>query len=128
MRLRRHRSRKAGPRGTWLAFLAVAMQVLVPFFLMVDIARAERPDGAAVICSALGHSTDRSGNASDHGFTQHCPICTALAAAQAVAPPAAPPLPLPGSVGHSDLIVADVERAALLVTAPYQSRGPPSIA
>jgi hypothetical protein len=129
MSARRHGLAKTHPpRGAWLAFLAVAMQVLVPFFLMVEIARAEGPDGTAVICSALDHSAQQNGDSSDHGLAQHCPICTALAAAQAVAPPAAPPLPLPGSVGHSDLTVADVAQAALLVTAPYQSRGPPSIA
>jgi hypothetical protein len=115
-------------RGAFLAFLAVAMQVLVPFFLMVEIARAEGPNGAAAICSALGHETHRSGNTSNHGLADHCSICTALAAAQAVAPPAAPPLPLPASVGRSDLTVADVAQATLLVTASYQSRGPPSIA
>jgi hypothetical protein len=104
------------------------MQVLVPFFLMVEIARAEGPGGAAVICSALGHDTHRNGNATDHGLADHCSICTTLAAAQAFAPPAAPPLPLPLSVGHSDLSAADVAQVALLVTSPYQSRGPPPIA
>jgi hypothetical protein len=129
MSARRHRQKKTRPlRGAFLAFLAVAMQVLVPFFLMVEIARAESPDGVAVICSALGHDTNQSGNTSDHGLAQHCSICTTLAASQAFAPPVAPPLPLPGTIGDSDLSVADVAQAALLVTAPYQSRGPPSIA
>ena len=128
MTARRHRSHTRAPRGAWLAFLAVAMQVFVPFFLMVEIARADGPDGVAVICSALGHDTHQNGNATDHGLADHCPICTTLAAAQAFAPPAAPPLPLPLSVGHSDLSDVDLAQAALLVTSPYQSRGPPSFA
>ncbi|HWE74574.1 MAG TPA: DUF2946 family protein [Stellaceae bacterium] len=126
-----HRYRPAKtrpPRGAFLAFFAVAMQVLVPFFLMIAIARADTPDGVAVICSALGHQTDPNGNTSDHGLADHCSICTSLAAAQAFAPPAVPPLPLPASVGRSDLSAADVAQAALLVTASYQSRGPPSVA
>jgi hypothetical protein len=105
------------------------MQVLVPFFLAVEIARADTPGGAAVICSALGHQANQNGDASDHGSADHCSICcTALAAGHAFAPPAAPPLPLPALTGRSDLTEADFAQAALLVTASYQSRGPPSIA
>jgi hypothetical protein len=125
---RRNRPQRKVPRGALLAFLAVAMQVLVPFFLMVEIARADTPDGVAVICSALGHNTQQNGNTSDHGLADHCSICTTLAAAQAYAPPAAPPLPMPASISHSDLSAADSAQAALLVTSSYQSRGPPSIA
>jgi hypothetical protein len=116
------------PRGALLAFLAVAMQVLLPFFLMVEIAHADTPGGVAVICSALGHNTQQNGNTSGQGLGDHCPICTTLAAAQAYAPPGASPLPLPRSVDHSDLAIADVTQAALLVASAYQSRGPPSIA
>jgi hypothetical protein len=124
MSLRRHRS----PRGAWLAFLALAMQVLVPFFMAVEIARAEVPGGAAVICSALGHETHQgSGNATDHGLADHCSICTTLAAAQAFAPLATPPLPLPPSIGRSILAEADIAAPMPLVRSPYQSRGPPSI-
>jgi hypothetical protein len=125
---RRNRPQRKAPRGALLAFLAVAMQVLVPFFLMVEIAHADTPDGVAVICSALGHNTQQNGNTSDHGLADHCSICTTLAAAQAYAPPAAPPLPMPASISHSDLSAADSAQAALLVTSSYQSRGPPSIA
>jgi hypothetical protein len=106
----------------------VAIQVLVPFFLMVEIAHAETPDGIAVICTALGHDTQQNGNATDHGLVGHCSICTALAASQAFTPSAASPLPLPASIGRSDLSVVEFAQAALLVTASYQSRGPPSIA
>ena len=125
---RRHALPKAHlPRGASLAFLAWVIQVLVPFFLMVEIAHAEGPDGVAVICSALGH-TPQNGKASDRGLADHCPICTALATAHGFAPPAAPPLPLPVSIGHSDLSAAEFAQTSLLVTSSYQSRGPPSIA
>jgi hypothetical protein len=126
---RRHRSLQTRPpRGAFLAILAVVMQVLVPFFLMAEIARADSPDGVAVICSALGHTTQPNGNTGDQGLADHCSICTTLASAQAFAPPAAPPLPLPVSVGRSDLSVPDAAEGVLLVSTPYQSRGPPSIA
>lgn len=129
MSARRHRlGATRAPRGALLAFLAVAMQVLVPFFMAVEIARAEVPGAAAVICSALGHNTQQNGNANDQGLADHCSICTTLAAAQAFVPPAAPPLPRPVPVGHRDLTATDAVQAALLVTASYQSRGPPSIA
>jgi hypothetical protein len=130
MTRRRHRSAKQASRGVWLAFLAVAMQVLVPFFLMVEIARANEPDGPTVICSSFGHAIHQdNGNTADHGLTAHCcSICTALAAAQGLAPPAAPPLPLPVSLGRSDLTSVGVARSALLLTSSYRSRGPPAIA
>jgi Protein of unknown function (DUF2946) len=125
---RRHRSQMRAPRGAWLAFLAMALQVLVPFFLMAEIARAE-PGGAAVICSAIGHQTPPGGNnAGDHGLADHCSICTTLAAAQGFAPAGAPPLPLPATIGRSTVTVADLSAPALLVNSAYQSRGPPSIA
>ena len=129
MTTRRHRLlQPRARRGAWLAFLAAAMQVLVPFFMAVEIARAEVP-GAAVICSALAHDTHHGkGSAGDRGLADHCSICTTLAAGQGFAPPVAPPLPLPVAVDRSDLTAADVAQAALLVTSSYRSRGPPFIA
>jgi hypothetical protein len=126
---RRHASGRR-PRGAWLAFLALAMQVLVPFFLMGEVARANEPVRGAVICSVLGHNTHESGsNTTDRGLAAHCcSICNALAAAQGFAPPAAPPLPLPRSIGPVTLVPVDVTPSVLVVTSPYQSRAPPSIA
>ena len=129
MTARQQRAQTRAPRGAWLAFLALAMQVLVPFFMAVEIARAEVPGGAAVICSALGHETHQgNGDAADHGLADHCSICATLAAAQGFAPPGAPPLPLPATVDRTILVAADIPQAALLVTLSYQSRGPPSVA
>ena len=128
MNARRNRTRTRAPRGAWLAVLAWALQVLLPFFLAVQIARAEEPGSGAVICSALGH-TQQGSNPADQGpIDQCCSICSTLAAAQGFAPPATPPLPLPAEVSHIDLSGADVAQSALLVTSSYQSRGPPSIA
>ena len=130
MSARRGCTQTTAPRGAWLAFLAVALQVLLPFFLAAQIARAEAPGGVAVICSALGHDSQHSkGNPADQGpIDQCCSICSTLAAAQGVAPPATPRLLLPTEVSRVYLSAADVTRAALLVTSSYQSRGPPSIA
>jgi hypothetical protein len=125
---RRHCSERKVPRGAWLAFLALALQVLLPFFLAVEIARADEPGGIAVICSALGHDTHRHNNATDHGLADHCSICTTLAAAHGFAPPVTPPLPMPISAGRAVLTVTDAAQAAILIAAPYQSRGPPAIA
>jgi hypothetical protein len=122
--------RTGPPGGAWLALLAVAMQALVPFFLMVEVARANEPGGAAIICSTLGDNTHQSsGNATDRGLAAHCcSICSAVAAAQGIAPPVAPPLPLPLSIGHITLVPVDVASSTLVLTSPYRSRGPPSIA
>jgi len=128
MTARQHRAQTPAPRGAWLAFLALAMQVLVPFFMAVEIARAEVPGAAAVICSALGHETHEGNGDADHGLGDHCSICTTLAAAQGFAPPSAPPLPPPATVDRTILAAADIPQAALLVTLSYRSRGPPSVA
>ena len=128
MTARQHRAQTRALRGAWLAFLALAMQVLVPFFMAVEIARAEVPGAAAVICAALGHETHQGNGDADHGLADHCSICTTLAAAQGFAPPSAPPLPPPATVDRTILAGADIPQAALLVTLSYQSRGPPSVA
>ena len=124
----RRLTRATAPRGTWLALLALAMQVLLPFFLAVQIARAAEPGGSAVICSGLGHA-QHGGNPADQGpIDQCCSICSTLAAAQSFAPTETPPLPLPAEVSHVDHSAADIAQSALLVTSSYQSRGPPPIA
>jgi hypothetical protein len=107
----------------------MATQVLLPFFLAVEIARADEPGSVAVICSALGHDTQQSGSGNtDHGLAEHCSICTTLAAAQAITPPAAPPLPLPTAIASDILATTHIAGPTLLVASSYQSRGPPPIA
>jgi hypothetical protein len=121
---RRHRALRKTPRGAALAFLALAMQVLLPFFVAAEIAHANAPGEAAIICSALGPGAhEANGTTGDrHGIAASCPICTALAAGQA------PPLPLPTALGHSVIAVADTSARAALIPSAYRSRAPPSIA
>jgi DUF2946 family protein len=129
MTAQRHRHRNP-PRGTWLAFLALAIQAMLPFFLAVEIARAGNPAYAdsIPICSALGHrgSGDTSGD--HHGIADGCPICTALAAGHAFTAPPATPLPLPVACAGIALSAPEASAAAVLATSSYQSRAPPVIA
>jgi hypothetical protein len=127
---RRHRALRKTPRGAVLAFLALALQVLLPFFVAAEIAHANAHGDAAIICSALGPGAhEANGTTGDrHGIAASCPICTALAAGQGFAPPPAPPLPLPTALGHSVVAVADTSARAALIPSAYRSRAPPSIA
>jgi hypothetical protein len=128
---RRHRSQTRPPRGAWLAFLAIAMQVLLPFLLAAEIARADEPGSVAVICSALGpvaHHDSGTKDGDNHGLTTSCPICTTLSAAHGFTPPPAAPLPLPVACASIDLSAAVIVTFAVVSTFSYQSRGPPPIA
>jgi hypothetical protein len=127
---RRHRSLRKTPRGAVLAFLALAMQALLPFFVAAEIAHANAPGEAAIICSALGPGAhEAKGTTGDrHGIAASCPICTALAAGQGFVPAPPPPLPLPAAVGRSLSAAADISPRAARIPSAYQSRGPPPVA
>ena len=130
MSVRRRHERKP-PRGALLAWLAVAIQALLPFFIAVEIARASNPAYAdtVVICSALGGPQHQSGTGGDHhGVADGCPICTALAATHGGTAPLAAPLPLPGISSRVALTAHETSRLAFHLTAAYRSRAPPAIA
>src|SRR5258708_1038901 len=101
MTIRQRRTRKrVTPPGAWLAFLALAIQVLAPIFIADETALAStraHTDSTTVICSASGRTTvpvqQDGSHHNHHGLLDGCPICTALAAGQAFTP--ALPLPLP---------------------------------
>jgi hypothetical protein len=128
LRRRRNHHRK-NPRGSLLAFVAVAMQAMLPFFVAVALVRASNPAYAdsIPICSSLGTAghSDNGTNGEQHANCGDCPICTALAAGQAFLAPPTVPLPVPVSLGRIVLTTTDTPRLALLAASPYQSRGPP---
>ena len=128
MTLRRHRK---NPRGTLLAFIAVAIQAMLPFFVAVAMVRASNPAFAdsIPICSSLGPAGQHdSGTAGDHRGGGACPICAAVAAAQSFTAPPAPLVPLPVSCARIALPSTDTPRLSFKSASPYQSRGPPTIA
>jgi hypothetical protein len=124
--------KKAAPQGTWLAFLALAVQVLLPFLVAYEIGLASTPAyaaGTTVICSASSPTAPRAvHHTAHHGLADGCPICIALAAAQAftAAPPVALPLPQAQSVILHHAGVAPRPYASTATS--YNPRAPPSIA
>ena len=122
------RTKRAAPQGAWLAFLAVAIQILLPFLVAYEITLASTParaEGTAVICSSAPASP-QSDHAAHHGVAGHpCPICLASAASQAftAAPPVA--LPLPRGAAIVFHVAAPETRTGRSFAAPYQSRAPP---
>lgn len=122
-------SRRAAPPGAWLAFLALAVQVLLPFLVAYEIALASSPayaESDTFICSASGtHSVPNEHTR--HGLSQHCSICMALAASQGFTAAMPVALPLPRGAGRVELYVVSTPRASALAAASYNSRAPPTV-
>ena len=116
-----------------LTFLAVTVQVFLPFFVAIAIAQLSNPAVASTAFICAGHHGETAppanrnpGNAR-HGLVDGGALCAALAAGHAVTPPAAIPLPLPRVVARAAL---DAPSAAAILAppaAPYQSRAPPAL-
>jgi len=128
------RKRQEAPQGLWLAFLALAIQTLLPFLVSYEIALASSPALAetTVICSASGPATAAPGapanHATHHGFAAHaCPLCIALASSQALAAATSVALPLPQgdpvAIAHSKVTL----RTGAAPAAAYNPRAPPFI-
>jgi Protein of unknown function (DUF2946) len=132
MALRQRRDQQpTAPRGFYLAFIALAVQVMLPFVVAIQIARLGDPAFAdTVICSALGPSAQHDGgNTSDHhGPGDACPLCGALALGQAFVAAATPSIPVPLRSSRITLAAIEIPSLALPSAAPYQSRAPPVIA
>jgi len=129
-RARRPKERHSAPQGAWLAFLALAVQVLLPFLVAYEIALAGSPAYAATItiCRAPG-SADAPAKPGEHGarhaLNESCPLCAALAAAQGFTSPMPLPLPLPRAPAVLTLYREAAPPALLPAAASYAPRAPP---
>lgn len=130
MALWQRQHHRKNPRGTLLAFFAVAMQAMLPFFVAVAMVRAANPAFADTIpiCSSLGTAGHHdSGNAGDQG-TSGCPICAAVAAGQSFTAPPVIAAPIPVACDRIVLSMVDAPQVIFAAASPYHSRGPPAIA
>jgi len=112
-----------------LAFLAVAIQVLLPFLVAYEIALVGNPAYADdfPICHAAESFNTAPGGAGHHANPDSCPICAAMAVGQAFTAPPPIAAPLPQILRYVDFDVSvPVQRIALACT-PYQSRAPPAL-
>ena len=125
---RRHNAHKKNRRGTLLAFIAVTVQAMLPFFIAGAMLEATNPAfaAAASICGtppAGHHGSGTTGNQNSD-----IPLCAAVAAGQSFVAPPAPMVPLPISCRAAPLFSTKASRLASVATSSYQSRGPPAIA
>jgi hypothetical protein len=124
-------TRRAAPPGAWLAFLALAVQALLPFLLASEIALGNtqaHADGTTVICAAAGSTTTQPSHSSHHRLADNCPICLALAAGQAFTTLAQVALPLPQAASFTlSQATAPAPDAGAGFTASYNPRAPPFI-
>lgn len=112
----------------WLGLAALAVQVLLPFLIAVEIrVLTEDPFlfgslDPALVCSH--DSNDQPANPKRHSIAA-CPLCTALAAGHAAPLATAAILPVP----HEFALVADAVPTAIppisRLQASYNARGPP---
>ena len=125
----RSRRRQLGNRplrGLSLAWLALAVQVLLPFLLAVDIARADAAGSLDVpICSASPAIHHAPGQPNQQSPVEGCPICAAVAVGQTFTAPLAIPLPLPQGRVQLALGQDASSAAAILLVTAYRSRAPP---
>lgn len=120
------------PAGAWLAFLAIAVQILLPFLVAYEIGLAGRPADAATISichtPAATAPEQGSGSPTHHGLGDGCPICVALAAGQAFTAAAPVVLPVPQATVLTLPLDMQVLGAAAFAGASYNPRAPPTIA
>jgi hypothetical protein len=121
-------TRKRAPPGAPLAFLALALQVLIPFLVAYEISVLSSPAyaGDAIICSAA-HAGSSHRSAPDHTDHGACPLCVTLAAAQAFTNAAPVPLPVPRQVESITLQAGPARLVTTLAAAPYNPRAPPAL-
>ena len=129
----RHRRERKAPQGLALAFLAVAVQLLLPFLVAVEIAAASSPAAAETTTLCLAAGSTGAGATHDsqtghHGLASGCPLCITLAASQAFTAPA--PMAAPPPLARHAIAVAVSSQREPSATAPafYRSRAPPTIA
>ena len=123
--------RGRGPSGIGWAFLALAVQVLLPFLVAYEIGILGNPAYAetTIICSASGsHAIPTPANGADQPtHSGPCSLCIALAAAHAFTGATPVTLPLPRQHELVRLRATATVRATVVATAGYHSRAPPSI-
>lgn len=128
-----HRARrKAPPQGIGLAFLALAVQALLPFVIAYEITFASTSaaaEGTTIICAVAGPTASSASHQVDHtshhGLADGCPICLALAAGQAFIAAAPVALPLPQAASIVLRLAAHAPRASAGFSASYNPRAPP---
>lgn len=128
------RSKTARPAGAWLAFLALAIQILLPFLVAYEIGLASTPANAETITichmpgatAALEPGADKD---THHArLCEGCPICTALAAGHAFTAAGPVALPLPQAAAIVLHLTMQMPRAFASAAASYNPRAPPAIA
>jgi Protein of unknown function (DUF2946) len=116
-----------------VTFLAITVQVFLPYFVAIGIAQLRNPAVASTvfICAGThGETTPRSnrdGSNTHHGLIGGCTLCAALATGQGLAPAAAIAPPLPYSAANTVLETVAESAPCSPIASSYQSRAPPSL-
>ena len=116
-----HGRRRAG--ATWLAFLALLGNVLLPAALSIIVLKEPGRDIPGV--GLCGHwSGDAPGKAKPGLLVQHCPLCTMPAAPL----PRPPSIVVPGKLAdESQLQLLKTVSVAPIRHSRMQARAPPSV-
>jgi hypothetical protein len=126
---------RAGQRlrqaGLWLALLALFIQAALPLFLAIEIralaAAATDTEIASSLCLHDGAGSPAVPGSHRDCTPASCPICTALAAASALAIAAAEMPIMPVSAMAAPVFAAAPVPFGAFPTLSYRSRAPPSV-
>jgi hypothetical protein len=108
--------------GTWLAGLALIVQMLLPAILSVEARLAEADQLPGVVTGNCSMKTGKTPPVQHH---RGCPICLAVAAS-ITAP--VPPAPIVGGPAVRPILLADIAQAIPVWNEPlryYRARAPP---
>jgi hypothetical protein len=117
--------------GWWLALLALFIQAALPLMLAIEVralaASATDTEIASSLCLHDGAGSPAVPGSHRDCTPSSCPICTALAAASALAIAAAAPPIMPASAAATPTFAAAPVPFGAFPTLSYRSRAPPSV-
>ena len=109
--------------GSWLALMALAINIALSFGHTHAIAGQNAPHGRIVAALASSHQGPAQGHSDVADYL--CPICIAASAIANALASTPPVIPLPLSATVVNRTITLVRLAVALPRAPFQSRGPP---
>lgn len=116
--------------GSWLALVALLLQIVLSFGHVHGLAEFADANGhAALAAAAQASPAEPPGSDPDdhhHGAPDLCAICATLTLVHAGVAATPPPLPLPALAGSADSRALPALAHAALKATAFQPRAPPT--
>ena len=115
--------------GSWLALVALLLQIVLSFGHVHGLAEFADANGHAALAAAQASPAEPPGSDPDddhHGAPDLCAICATLALVHAGVAATPPALPLPALAGSADSRALPAPAHAALNATAFQPRAPPT--